>query len=637
MNKKIFKWRGHGWTRCDVELINSFNKQQEEIKKKIDSIYLRTANKKYEILRNEDTRFCAFCGELGDGDQELTGRLLNLDANEWVHVNCALWSAEVHVTEEGALINVDVALRKAQKVDCKICNKKGASIRCYKLDCINKDFAFHLRCAKKCNGHFLKDKTFFCPNHEIRQDFLIAHFDALKRIFIQREENSLLSKIFNHSYSTEMLMRVGSLIFHKIGQLLPEQLKAFTTSDYIFPIGYKVTRIFWSISEIYENDKMFYECLITENEGKPNFIVKILSKNKEEQKKFFGEEPTKSWEEIQELICKLRENTKGKNLRFFPKQLSGEVLFGFAEPAISKMLESLPGIDQIYTYTFKHGGTPLMDLPLAENPSGCARCEPCFRTLVKRKHKPIISNSPNKMDEKISYSSDSVVSREGRARSSTSQRYFNLSKIDEETRKAYKTSGINERMLQSLYFRNCNEQHTLLITQYREMKKEWKENIYLARSKIQGLGLYAKRDLDMNQMIIEYLGEMIRNEVCEMRQKRYIEQNRGEYMFRIDVDWVVDATMAGGLARYINHSCDPNCGTKILTINDESKIVIFANRPIKAGEELIIAYFLKGVVSNIGGVLVNASDYRHMLAWSKLRKQTRKSLAYVVPQIVRVG
>ncbi|CAK5091412.1 unnamed protein product [Meloidogyne enterolobii] len=75
-----------------------------------------------------------------------------------------------------------------------------------------------------------------------------------------------------------------------------------------------------------------------------------------------------------------------------------------------------------------------------------------------------------------------------------------------------------------------------------------------------------------------------------MRQKRYIEQNRGEYMFRIDVDWVVDATMAGGLARYINHSCDPNCGTKILTINDESKIVIFANRPIKAGEELTYDY-----------------------------------------------
>ena len=67
-------------------------------------------------------------------------------------------------------------------------------------------------------------------------------------------------------------------------------------------------------------------------------------------------------------------------------------------------------------------------------------------------------------------------------------------------------------MLQSCYFRNNNEQ-AILISQYREMKKEWKENVYLARSKIQGLGLYAKRDLDMNQMIIEYLGELIRNEV----------------------------------------------------------------------------------------------------------------------------
>lgn len=37
--------------------------------------------------------------------------------------------------------------------------------------------------------------------------------------------------------------------------------------------------------------------------------------------------------------------------------------------------------------------------------------------------------------------------------------------------------------------------------------------VYLARSKIQGLGLYAKRDIEMNAMIIEYIGEIIRNEV----------------------------------------------------------------------------------------------------------------------------
>jgi hypothetical protein len=77
--------------------------------------------------------------------------------------------------------------------------------------------------------------------------------------------------------------------------------------------------------------------------------------------------------------------------------------------------------------------------------------------------------------------------------------------------KAYKASGISERMLQAPYLRN--NEAAQLLTQYKEMKKEWKENVYLARSKIQGLGLYAKRDIDMNQFIIEYIGEMIRNEV----------------------------------------------------------------------------------------------------------------------------
>uniref|UniRef100_A0A183EE55 FYR C-terminal domain-containing protein n=1 Tax=Gongylonema pulchrum TaxID=637853 RepID=A0A183EE55_9BILA len=84
------------------------------------------------------------------------------------------------------------------------------------------------------------------------------------------------------------------------------------------------------------------------------------------------------------------ENTRDKAdsmLRLFPANLTGEGLFGLAEAAISKMTESLPGVDQLVTYTFKHGGSPLMDLPLAVNPSGCARCEPRFRTLIKHKRR----------------------------------------------------------------------------------------------------------------------------------------------------------------------------------------------------------------------------------------------------------
>ncbi|KAL3091354.1 hypothetical protein niasHS_007147 [Heterodera schachtii] len=591
-----FKWRGFGWNICDTTLVQSFRRQYDGTKQQFAAVHLQTNEKRMNW--SEDSRQCSFCEQIGDGDQRLTGRLLNVDANKWVHVNCALWSAEVHVAEDGGLINVEAALRRAKVTECRLCGLKGASIRCYKLDCANNELAFHLICAKHSHGHFVKDKTFFCAEHDIRPDAVVTDLSALRRLFVQRDENQLLSKIFNHSYRTEMVMRVGSLIFHRIGQLLPDQLKAFTTEEHIFPVGYRVTRLFWSTCDF--NDRVRYECAVVDGDGKPEFRVKNVDHENAttetgSQQQMPQEQsalsPTTAWAKILHAIADFRAKNSSEVLRFFPKQMSGEYLFGFLEPSISKMLESLPGIDQLYTYTFKHGGTPLMDLPLAENPSGCARCEPCFRTLVKQRHRPIISNSPKKSiaSSATVFGSDAVVSREGRSTRNNSARFVLSAKFDQEMLRAYRASGISERMLFQTPYLRSNDMAQLVV-QYREMKRECKSNVYLARSKIQGMGLYAKRDLDMNQMIIEYIGELIRNEVCEIRQSRYIEQNRGEYMFRIDCDWVVDATMAGGLARYINHSCDPNCGTKILPVNDEKKVVIFANRPIKAGEELTYDY-----------------------------------------------
>ncbi len=74
--------------------------------------------------------------------------------------------------------------------------------------------------------------------------------------------------------------------------------------------------------------------------------------------------------------------------------------------------------------------------------------------------------------------------------------------------------------------------------------------------------------------------------MAERREKQYQAQNRGVYMFRLDSENVVDATMCGGPARYINHSCDPNCATQLVTINGELKIVVMACRPISKHEEV---------------------------------------------------
>lgn len=63
-------------------------------------------------------------------------------------------------------------------------------------------------------------------------------------------------------------------------------------------------------------------------------------------------------------------------------------------------------------------------------------------------------------------------------------------------------------------------------------------------------------------------------------------QNRGIYMFRLDEDRVVDATLSGGLARYINHSCNPNCRTEIVEVDKDHRIIIVAKRKINQGEEV---------------------------------------------------
>lgn len=103
---------------------------------------------------------------------------------------------------------------------------------------------------------------------------------------------------------------------------------------------------------------------------------------------------------------------------------------------------------------------------------------------------------------------------------------------------------------------------------------------------LQGLGMFAARDIEKHTMVIEYIGEVIRNELAEYREKIYDAHNRGVYMFRITPELVIDATMSGGPARYINHSCDPNCVTETITTEKGVKIVIIALRRIQKGEEV---------------------------------------------------
>lgn len=118
------------------------------------------------------------------------------------------------------------------------------------------------------------------------------------------------------------------------------------------------------------------------------------------------------------------------------------------------------------------------------------------------------------------------------------------------------------------------------VLRFNQLKKR-KKPVKFARSAIHNWGLYAMENIAANDMIIEYVGEKVRQQVADMRERQYLKSGIGSsYLFRIDENTVIDATKRGGIARFINHSCTPNCTAKIIKVEGSKRIVIYALRDI---------------------------------------------------------
>ncbi|KAM9360692.1 histone-lysine N-methyltransferase SETD1B-A-like [Symphorus nematophorus] len=118
-----------------------------------------------------------------------------------------------------------------------------------------------------------------------------------------------------------------------------------------------------------------------------------------------------------------------------------------------------------------------------------------------------------------------------------------------------------------------------------------KKRIRFSRSHIHEWGLFAMEPIAADEMVIEYVGQIIRQVIADMREQRYEEEGIGSsYLFRVDQDTIIDATKFGNLARFINHSCNPNCYAKIITVESQKKIVIYSRQPISINEEITYDY-----------------------------------------------
>lgn len=114
------------------------------------------------------------------------------------------------------------------------------------------------------------------------------------------------------------------------------------------------------------------------------------------------------------------------------------------------------------------------------------------------------------------------------------------------------------------------------------------ELLKVRRSRIQGRGVFARRQIRKGKRLIEYTGERITAKESDIR---YADDGlpHHTFLFSVDSRMVIDATRRGSVAKYINHSCEPNCEAVI----EEGRVYIEALRSIRPGAEVTYDYNLQ--------------------------------------------
>lgn len=127
--------------------------------------------------------------------------------------------------------------------------------------------------------------------------------------------------------------------------------------------------------------------------------------------------------------------------------------------------------------------------------------------------------------------------------------------------------------------------------QNQRFQKKQYANVTVIQTELKGYGLRANEDISESSFIYEYIGEVIDEESFRKRMIDYDTKKLIHFYFMmLKKDSFIDATMKGSLARFCNHSCNPNAYVDKWVVGEKLRMGIFSKRNIQKGEEITFDY-----------------------------------------------
>jgi histone-lysine N-methyltransferase SETD1 len=597
-----------------------------------------------------DPRSCLFCG--GVENDVFYGRFVPCGDMLFAHVNCIRWSDEV-IENCGVLCSAPVAVRRSRIANCYLCSQKGATVGCRIKGCKRTFHLkcgvavggrlIELKHANDDDGEeHLVFARYECPEH-IHGGYrhqARGHYSSMtmaadgslslnnkrpsEMVCIERSSEGLYepyrrlktddlqipdSELVAHEVSLKNHAgRLGAMVVHSLGSICTQKPEGgidlshlFYNERQIFPHKFRSSRIFWSTRVALTRTLYVFEVLSEHDlqetagyiantgmssqitsEKRPVFRVTIMNDGVDDNthEVIHGASVEDVYADIISRVeaCTLSalpHLNKRKVSRSFG--LNAYQFFGLGVPFVRRAIEDLPFSIAAVVANAAPQYRPCYNLYSAadyvkfeqlsgevmhHNSSGCARAQGLEVVLVDGKR----------------------VRRGARI-----TKILAKTVDDPEADGAAATEAMDEE--QSDENRRNIERSRL---RYLELAAEYKLNpgskLQVRRSSIHGWGLFAKTKFYKHDMIVEYIGQKVRAVVADKREVMYEDEGVGScYLFRLDKDAIVDATRTGGMARFINHCCEPNAYARIISAGSnvsfeddaDKHIVIFANRDIE--------------------------------------------------------